>query len=108
MTLSDIKNILEGISSFENKVVYYAWPEKEAPALPWICYYEDESNNFAADGIVFQPILNVTIELYSRTKDTASEALIESALNTAGIFWQKSETYIDNEKCFVETYEIEV
>lgn len=108
MTLTDINTLLSSIAGFEGKVAYYAFPEDAAPCLPFICYYEDESDNFAADGIVYHPILRVTIELYSRHKDTQSEALIEAALTEAGIYWEKNETYIDTEKVFMETYEIEV
>lgn len=108
MTLAEIKTLLENITDFQNKVVYYAWPTGEAPALPFICYYEDSTNNFAADGIVYQPIRNITIELYSKHKDRASESAIESALTNAGIFYDKTEAYLDDERCFMESYEIEV
>lgn len=108
MTLANIKTLLEGITGFSNKVVYHHWPVGEAPALPWIVFYEDGSNNFAADGIVYTPITDVTIQLYSKLKDPTSEAAIEAALTAAGVFYDKSEAYLDDEHCFVETYEIEV
>lgn len=108
MGLDEIFDILNGIERFCGKVAYYAFPENAAPPLPFICYYENESDNFAADGVVYCKRLRVIIELYSRHKDIASEELIETALTEAGIFWEKEETYIDTEKVFLETYEIEV
>lgn len=108
MTLAEIKTLLEGITGFQGKVAYYAFPVGEAPALPWIVFYEEGSNNFAADGIVYQPITDVTIELYSKHKDPTSEAAIESSLTNAGIFYEKTEAYLDDEHCFMEIYEIEV
>lgn len=89
-------------------VTYHAWPPEEAPALPWVAIVEPGSDNFAADGVVYHPIKNIDIELYTKTKDPASETLIESALTEAGIFWEKVETYIESEQCFQEVYEIEV
>lgn len=105
MSLADIKSILAGTGL---PVVYYAWPENAAPALPWICYWETGSNNAAADGIVYAAVKQISIELYSQMKDPTSENAIESALTAAGIFWQKTETYLEDEHCFEVEYEIEV
>lgn len=108
MTLENIANILSNIQGFADKVVYYAWPENEAPPLPFICYVERDSDNFIADGIVYSPANQIDIELYSRLKDPASEVAIEAALTDAGIIFEKSCDYITSENCFLTTYEIEV
>ena len=105
MTLEEVYTML---SRTGLPVCYKAWPEGAAPPLPYICFFFFEADNFAADGIVYHKRLRVTVELYSRHKDAASEELIETALTTAGIFWEKEETYIDTEKVFMEIYEIEV
>ena len=49
-----------------------------------------------------------TIELYTENKDPAAEAVLESALTAAGIFWTKDEVYIDSERMNEIIYEIEV
>lgn len=108
MTLSEIKTMLESITGFSNKVAYYAFPVGNAPALPFICFYETDSDNFAADGIVYHAIKDITVELYSENRDIASEALIEAALLQSGIFWQKSIDYVDDEKMYMTIYEFEV
>lgn len=105
MDLRQIKSVLESTGL---PVVYDFWPEGAAPALPWICYREAGSNNLAADGIVFLQIRDIEIELYTRSKDPTSEAAVERALTDAGIYWEKSETYIETEHCFEVIYEIEV
>ena len=46
------------------------------------------------------------MELYTSTKDLAAEAKVEAALD--GLCWEKSEEYIDAEKIYQLTYEIEV
>lgn len=89
-------------------VVYHSWPPGEAPALPYIVFLAVRSNNFKADGVVYQKITHYQVELYSAEKDPASEQLVEDALYAAGIPWEKSETFIESEGFFEILYEIEV
>lgn len=105
MTLEQIAAIL---ATTTLPVTYRAWPVGEAPQLPWIAYIETGSDNFAADGIAYGLIKTVDIELYTKAKDPATEALVEKALTDAGIFWQKTETYIEGEAALEIVYEIEV
>lgn len=106
--LNTIKTILEGISGFENKVAYRAFPVGEAPALPYICYLSTDTDNFIADNKVYLEIQQIDIELYTKYKDEATENLIETALNSASIPWQKHEDYLDNQRCYEILYEVEV
>lgn len=106
MTLAEVTAILE---SSGLPVVYRAWPQNEAPPLPWICYTEGGSNNDSADGIAYYVARSIRVELYCPHKNPASEAAVEAALNAAGIFWQKTEeTYIEDENCLETVYEFEV
>ena len=82
--------------------VYRAWPEGEAPALPFVCFLERGSDNFAADNSVYYGKGEVDVELYTRDKDPASEALIETALDS--VVWEKTEDYIESERCYMVTY----
>lgn len=104
-TPGEIKNIIEAAGL---PVVYRAWREGEVPALPYVVYYAGRADNFAADGEVYFTAQAYTIELYSSLKDPDSEAAIEAALNAAGIFWTKDETYIEQEHMTEIIYEIEV
>ena len=108
MTLSELANVLESISGFSGKVVYRAWQEGQAPELPFICYLETGSDNFAADNIAYYKQKRIDIELYTETKNPAVEALVEDALEAAGIFWDSVEIYIDDEKMYQKVYEVEV
>lgn len=108
MTLTELYTALSGITGFEHKVVYRAWPVGEAPALPFICYLVEGSDNFGADNIVYKAINRVRIELYSENKDTTSESAIEALLDSLSIYWEKDETYIDDERCYEIIYSIEV
>jgi len=108
MTLAELNTALKSITGFDKKVVYRAWPVGQAPALPYICYLVQESDNFGADNIVYKAINRVDIELYSKNKDTTSEGLIEALLASLSIYWEKNETYLDDEMCYEIIYSIEV
>lgn len=103
MILEQIKAVLESTGL---PVVYRAWQENAAPPLPYICYYVTGTNNFGADNRVYNKTINVNVELYSALKDVQSEEKIEDALSS--IYWNKTETFIDSEKCYQILYEIEV
>lgn len=105
MTLEDVKTLLESTGL---PVAYRSFPEGGAPALPFLCYYSPYTNNFAADGVAYAIINHVNVELYTQVKDPTTEGKVEAALTGAGIYWEKSETYLEDEKCFQILYEIEV
>lgn len=104
--MMDLQTLNEILSSTGLPVTYRAWPEGNAPPMPYICYLCAYSSNFIADGEVYFPINHVQVELYTALKSPDVEAQVESAL--AGIPWEKTETYIDSEKCYQILYEIEV
>ena len=108
MTLAELYTALKSITGFSKKVVYRAWPVGEAPSLPFIVFLVEGSDNFGADNIVYKAINRVNIELYSKNKDTVSEGLIESLLESLSIYWEKDETYLDDEQCYEIIYSIEV
>lgn len=108
MTLAELYTQLTSINGFSKKVTYRAWPVGKAPALPFIVYLVDGSDNFGADDIVYKAINRVSIELYSKNKDTASESAIETLLGNLSIYWEKDEVYLDDEQCYEIIYNIEV
>lgn len=105
MTAEEIVTMLESTGF---PVTYLQWPEKAVPALPYICYYFPNSNNFGADNVVYQKINALNVELYTTEKDFAAEELLENALGDASHFWQKSETYLTTEHMYEVLYQTEV
>ena len=106
--LNKLKEILESIPEFKNKVAYRAFPVGEAPKLPFICYLQTGTNNFFADNKVYTTAKEVDIELYSQLRDEISEELIEEALYNNNITWTKSIEYLDDEKVYEVIYTVEV
>jgi hypothetical protein len=103
VTLSELKDILKSTGL---PVVYRAWPEQQAPPLPYICYLCVGNKTIYADASVYFQCAEVHVELYTRMKDPETEATVEAALKD--FHWTKSETYIDTERCYQILYEIEV
>lgn len=108
MTLADLYGLLNDENAFKDKVTYRAWPEGEAPSLPFVCYYVESSDNILADNKVYQTRQDVVIELYTVNKDPDSEELLESVLDANDIPWEKFEEYIDTENCYQISYEITI
>ena len=108
MTLNEVYTMLTGITGFTGKVAYYAFPAGEAPELPFLCYVETGTDNFAADNVSYYATKEINVELYTQDKDPTTEQLVESALTAAGVFWTKTAEYLEDEKCWMITYAIGV
>lgn len=108
MTVKDIMTLLNSIPEFTNKVAYRQFKEGSAPALPFICFYVDETDNFKADDKAYLKRTVFLIELYTEIKSPATEELVEAALDNAGIPWDYTESYIESESCYLIKYEVEV
>lgn len=83
---------------------YDHFSEGEAPEPPFVCYLFFGSNNFAADGHVYYKINEVHVELYTDYKDLSVERILEDALDQHGIFYEKSEVWIESEKLYEVLY----
>ena len=109
MKLTDVVTMLTEIKTTYNvPFTYYAFPENEAPLLPFITFYYPSSSNIDADNSVYQRVNALTIELYTNDKDFALEENVESIFNSYELVWDKSEDYITSEHMFMITYETEI
>ena len=105
MTIEELAAMLQGTGI---PFAYDHFAEGESPSPPFICYLLPGSDNFAADGQVYYRINQVRIELYTDSKDLAVESKVEKALDDAGIFYNKSEVWIESEKLYEVLYSFEV
>ena len=89
---------------------YDHFAEGESPDPPFICYLVPNSDNFAADGKVYYKINELHIELYTDCKDLSAEQKLEDVLDAYGIYYEKSEVWIESEKLYevLYTFEMEV
>ena len=105
-----MEELLQILSETQIPFAYHHFAEGESPKPPFICYLLHGSNNFSADGKVYYKINEVHIELYTDLKDLAVEQQFEDVLDEHGIFYNKSETWIESEKLYevLYTFEMEV
>ena len=100
--------LLEILKSAGFPYAYDHFAEGEAPDPPFVCYLLPGSDNFSADGKVYYRISEARVELYTDQKDLAAERKLEDALDACGIFYEKSETWIDSEKLYEVLYVFEI
>lgn len=100
--------IVEMLEETELPLAYDHFEEGFSPAPPCLCFLLPESDNFAADGIAYQKIHVLHIELYTDKKNPEQEENIERVLTSRGLFYDKTEVYIESEKLYEVLYELEV
>ena len=96
--------LLKILKETEIPFAYDHFAEGESPEPPFICYLLPGSNNFSADGKVYFKANEVHIELYTDFKDLTVEQKLEAVLDEHGIFYNKSETWIESEKLYEVLY----
>lgn len=101
MTYQDVKDMIAG---FGLPCAYYQFTKQTAQPPPFICFYFSDDADLVADDTNYQKIANLTIELYTETKDFETEGQIESALNEAGFVYRRDETAIDSEQMYMVAF----
>lgn len=86
---------------------YHHYAEGESPDPPFLLYLFPESDNYGADNVVYAEVSRVYIELYTDLKDMATEKQVEMALQNHGLFWNKSEVWIESESLYEVLYSFE-
>lgn len=87
---------------------YDHFAEGESVDPPFLVYLYPGSDNFAADGVVYYKKDRLRIELYTDKKDDAIEDTVERVINLYGLYYNKSETWIQSERLYEVIYETEV
>lgn len=100
--------LLEIIKAMGIPFAYDHFAEGEAVDPPFICYLLPDSDNFAADGRVYFKANEVHIELYTDTKDLSVEQQVEAVLDEHGIYYDRSEVWIESEKLYEVLYTFEM
>lgn len=100
--------LLEIIKTMGIPFAYDHFAEGEAVDPPFICYLLPDSDNFAADGKVYFKANEVHIELYTDTKDLSVEQQVEAVLDEHGIYYDRSEVWIESEKLYEVLYTFEM
>ena len=102
--MDELISIMEGIGL---PYAYDHFAEGESPAPPFLCFLCPSSNNFGADGGVYYKADEVNIELYTDRKDPGAEQRIETVLDAHGVFYDKTEVWIESEQLYEVLYSFE-
>ena len=89
-------------------IAYDHFAEGESPDPPFICFLYPGSDNFSADGKVWYKINQVNVELYTDLKNPELEDTVETVLDRHGIFYEKSEVWIESERLYEVLYTFEI
>ncbi len=105
MTYDEIMGMLAEASL---PVAYDHFAEGESPDPPFLVFLFPSSDNFSADGTVYQKIDELHIELYTDRKQPDVESTLEAVLDRHGVFYNKSEVWIETERLYEVLYSTEV
>ena len=105
MTYDDIVAIAEETNL---PCAYDHFAEGQSPEPPFLLFLLPGDDNFSADGVPYLKVTVVHFELYTDFKDPELEKRIEAVLEGHGLFYDKSEVWIESEKLYEVLYEMEV
>lgn len=101
-------DVVQMVKSMGFPTAYHHFGEGDEPEKPYIVYLYPGTNNFSADGIVYQGFNQLDIELYTEKKNLTAEKKVEAVLKKHGFYYEKTETYLTSEKMYEVLYETEV
>ena len=105
MTFEDIATMLESTGL---PVAYNAFRVGNVPELPYIVYSFPNSDNFGADNKTYKNIESLRVWLCTKQKDFFAEYNFESVLNANDLFWNKTESFEQNDAMYMILYEMEI
>ncbi len=103
MNLMEFKAELEQL---EIPIQYQAFASGHAPSLPYLIFYENDSDNIFADNHNYYDVLNVVCELYSDEKDIELETKLHKLFYYNEIEYNSTETFIDSENMYLKAYDV--
>ena len=102
------QEVLKTMDEMKLPYAYHHFVEGESPEPPFLVFLYPSSDNFAADGMVYFKENRLNIELYTDLKDVELEETVEAVLDKHGIFYEKSEVWIESENLYEVLYQMEV
>ena len=102
----DVEKLLEGLGlpfAFEK---FKPYKNKPLPDPPYIVWFIDNEHNYGSDDKNFLKHCNITIELYTKSRNKEIERQIEKALNSVEFdVWHE---YLEDQKLHLASYEFEI
>ena len=102
-----MQDLMDLLSETGLPFAYDHFAEGESPEPPFITFLIPASDNFSADGVVYLKVDVVHNELYTDEKNPKTETLVETVLDSHGIFYEKTEVWIESERLYEVLYSFE-
>ena len=96
------------LEKLEIPIQYRSFSVGHAPSLPYILFYENDSDNVFADNHNYYDLLNVVCELYTDEKDIELETKLHKLFYDNEIEYNSTETYIDSENMYLKAYDVQI
>ena len=87
---------------------YHHFAEGESPKPPFLLFLSPGENTFGADNLMYFSFKRLNIELYTDVKSPEIELQVEDVLTQRGIYYTKTEIWIESERLYEVLYEMEV
>ena len=100
--------VVEMVTEMYLPFAYDHFAEGESPDPPFLVFLFPRSDNFSADGKAYVKINALDFELYTNFKQPNIERQVEAVLDRHGLFYDKSEVWIEEERLYEVLYEVEV
>ena len=100
--------IMELAAETQLPFAYDHFAEGESPDPPFLIFLFSGSDNFSADGQVYQKINRLRFELYTDYKQPEIELTLENVFDQHQLFYDKSEVWIAEERLYEVLYDMEV
>lgn len=101
-------NLLSIMREIGFPFAYHHFAEGESPNPPFLLFLTPASSNFSADGETYFKANEVHVELYADYKNPVLEEQVEAVLDRHGIFYNKTEAFIESEKLYETLYIFEM
>lgn len=105
MTREEVMAVLE---SYGIPTAYHHFPEGEAPDLPYQVYDYPGSSDVYADGVNYARITELDVRAYMNPIDFNLIDRIGQAFTEAGLAYERTVSYIDDEHMYEVLFELEV
>ena len=102
------ENVMTMMKEFQLPFAYDHFVEGESPDPPFLVFLYPGRNHFSADGHVYFKANELNIELYTDLKNVELEEQVEAVLDGHGMFYEKSEVWIESENLYEVLYQMEV
>ena len=103
MTLQEVATMVASVG-YPSRYSHFS----ETPQLPYLVYYYPSETDPHADNSNYINKRQLFVELFTKTKDPTAESAIETVLKNAGLSWYKQTDFLNDEKLYQTTYEMEV